>query len=125
MHQYSQESVAYFVFHFRSTCLKIDNLSKEQKLDRFLRTLVPDIRMQVELRGPITFHEAAIYAERDDVVLSRVPSLDSRRNWQKQQKVSSQQRPTPLMKIIGETSMGSSARPEPMEIGKKKKKNAQ
>ena len=73
--------------------------------------------MQVELRGPVTFHEAAMYTERADVVLSRVPSQYSRRNWQKQQKVSSQQRPTPPMKITGETSMGSSAGPEPMEIG--------
>ena len=47
-----KETVADFVSHFCATCLKIQDLSGAAKLDRFVRTLVPDISLQVELRGP-------------------------------------------------------------------------
>ena len=47
-----------FVFRFHTTCLKIQDLSKAQKLDRFICALVPEVRLQVELRGPLNFHEA-------------------------------------------------------------------
>ena len=52
MWQFGKESVADFVFRFRSTCLKIPDLSEVEKLDRFVRTLAQDIRLQVELHGP-------------------------------------------------------------------------
>ena len=68
MYQYGKESIADFLYRFRATCLKVDNLSEAEKLDRFVHALVPDVRMQVELRGPSTFHEAAMYAERADAV---------------------------------------------------------
>ena len=87
-----------------------------------MRALVPDVRMQVELRGLHNFHKAAMYAERADVVLSRVSGQDSRRNWQKQQKANSQQRPMPQMKKIGESNTGPSAGPEPMGIGAMKRR---
>ena len=77
LYQYGKESVADFLHRFRSACLKIDNLSEEEKLDRFVRALVPDVRMQVELRGPTSYHDAAMYAERADAVLSRVTGHDS------------------------------------------------
>ena len=71
MYQYSKESVADFLHRFRATCLKIEHLSEEEKLDRFVRALVNDVRLQVELRNPATFNDAALYAERADAVLAR------------------------------------------------------
>ena len=58
----AKENVADFVFRFRATCLKIPDLSEAEKLDRFVRALAQDIRLQVELRGPRDFHEAAMFA---------------------------------------------------------------
>ena len=52
MRQYRKESVADFVFRFPATCLKIPDLSKAKKMDRFIRALAHDIYLQVELRGP-------------------------------------------------------------------------
>ena len=43
--QFNCESVADFLFRFRATCLKIADLSEAEKLDRFVRALVPDIRL--------------------------------------------------------------------------------
>ena len=53
--------------------MKIPDLSEAEKLDRFIRALAQDIRLQVELRGPRDFHEAAMFAERADTVITRVP----------------------------------------------------
>ena len=55
--------MADFVFGFCATCLKIQDLSEAEKLDRFIRTLVPDIQLQVELHDPQNFHEATMFAE--------------------------------------------------------------
>ena len=71
--QFNRESVANFVFRFCATCLKIADLSEAEKLDRVVRALVSDIRLQVELRGPRDFHEAAVFTERADSVISRIP----------------------------------------------------
>ena len=101
--------------------MKIDDLSEDEKLDRFVRALVPDVRMQVELRSPFTFHYGAMYAERADAVLSRVTGHDSRRNWQKKNKSGFQHRPPPpIAKHEGEFS--SRQGPEPMEIGSMRRK---
>ena len=61
MRQFGRESVADFVFGFRATCLKIPDLSEAEKLDRFVRALSQEIRLQVALRGPQNFHEAAMF----------------------------------------------------------------
>ena len=50
LHQYIKESVADFAFHFCATCLKIADLFEAEKLDRFVRALVLDVCLQVELR---------------------------------------------------------------------------
>ena len=49
------------------------DLSDTEKVDRFVRALVPDIRLQVELRGPRDFHKVAMFVERTDAVISRIP----------------------------------------------------
>ena len=49
MRQYAHESVTDFVFRFHATCLKVPDLSEAEKLDRFVYTLVQDIRLHVEL----------------------------------------------------------------------------
>ena len=72
MQQYARESVADFVYRFRATCLKVPDISEAEKMDRFVRALVQEIRLQVELRGPADFHEAAKFAERADAVITRV-----------------------------------------------------
>ena len=69
--------MADFVFWFRAMCLKIADLSKAEKLHRFVRALVPDIRLQGKLRGPMDFHKAAMFAKRADAVISRVSGQDS------------------------------------------------
>ena len=117
MRQYGKESVADFVFRFRATCLKIPDLSEAEKLDRFVRALAQDIRLQVELRGPQDFHEAAMFAERADAVITRVSGQDTRKPWQKGQKGGYMQRPPLQNKSIGETSAQGSGGPEPMELG--------
>ena len=43
--QYNRESVANFVFHFCAMCLKIVDLAEAEKLGRFVRALVPDVRL--------------------------------------------------------------------------------
>ena len=93
MRQYGKESVADFVFRFRATCLKIPDLSEAEKLDRFVHTLSQDIRLQVELRGPQNFHEAAMFAERADAVVTHVSGQDTRKPWQKGQKGGFMERP--------------------------------
>ena len=93
IHQYSKESVADFVFCVCATCLKIDDLSNAEKLDRFVRVLVPEIRLQVALHGPLDFHEVAMYAERTDAVISHISSQDAQKPWQKQFKKGPQHRP--------------------------------
>ena len=117
MRQYGKESVADFVFRFRATCLKIPDLSEAEKLDRFVRALAQDIRLQVELRGPHDFHEAAMFAERADAVITHVSGQDTRKPWQKGQKGGYMQRPPLQNKSIGETSAQGSGGPEPMELG--------
>ena len=72
--QFNKESVADSVFRFHATCLKIVDLSEDEKLDRFVHALVPDIRLQVELRGPRDFHEAAVFIERADAVILWISS---------------------------------------------------
>ena len=81
MYQYSKESVADFLHRFRATCLKIEHLSEEEKLDRFVSALVNDVRLQVELRNPATFNDAALYAERADAVLARTTGHGFRQQW--------------------------------------------
>ena len=115
MQKYAKESVADFVFRFRAICLKIPDLSEAEKLDRFVRTLAQDIRLQVELRGPRDFHEAAMFAERADAVLMRVSGQDTCKPWQKGQKGGFVQRP-PLPNK-GESSAQGGGGPEPMELG--------
>ena len=74
LHQYSKEFVVDFVFRFLVTCLKIADLVAVEKLDPFVRVLVLEIRLQVELRGPLNFHEIAMVAQCADAMISRVSS---------------------------------------------------
>ena len=45
-------------------------------------SVVPNVQMQIELKGPENFHEPAMYAKRADTVLVRISSQDSSRKWQ-------------------------------------------
>ena len=121
MKQYARESVADFVYRFRATCLRVPDLSEPEKLDRFVRALVQEIRLQVELRGPANFHEAAMFAERADAVITRVAGHNPQKTaqQQKQKWVPSQRQPAPF-KIGGDhgaQGSGSGGGPEPMELG--------
>ena len=55
-------------------------------MDRFVRALAQDIYLQVELRGPQNFHEAAMFSEWAGVVIMHVSSQDVHKLWQKDQK---------------------------------------
>ena len=71
------------LFKFQEVCLKIADLSGAEKLDRFLRALVPNVRLQFKLRGPTTFQEATMYAEHADTIFTRVFGQDSGYKWHK------------------------------------------
>ena len=86
MRQYARESVADFVYRFRATCLRVPDLSEAEKLDRFVRALLQEVRLQVELRGPNNFHEAAMFAERADAVITRVAGHDAQKAAKQKQK---------------------------------------
>ena len=120
MYQYSKESVADFLHRFRATCLKIEHLSEDEKLDRFVRALQQDVRLQVELRNPATFHDAALFAERADAVLARTTGHGSRQNWQQKKNKGGYRPPPTPAQTSGETSTGQG--PEPMEIGTMRRK---
>ena len=120
MYQYAKESVADFLHRFRATCLKIEHLSEEEKLDRFVRALVSDVRLQVELRNPATFNDAALYAERADAVLARTTGHGFRQQWQHKKNKGGYRPPSAPAPTSGETSTGSG--PEPMEIGSMRRK---
>ena len=72
--------MADFVSRFCATCLKIQDLSEAEKLDKFVRALVLDIRLQVELRSPQNFHEAAMFTEKADAVIMHVPGQDTQKS---------------------------------------------
>ena len=114
--------MADFVFRFCATCLKILDLAEAEKMDRFVRALAQDVRLQVELRGPQDFHEAAMFAERADAVLTRVSGQDTRKPWQKGHKGGFAQRPPLQNKGMGESSAQGSGGPEPMELGMARKR---
>ena len=117
MRQYARESVADFVYRFRATCLRVSDLSEAEKLDRFVRALVQEVRLQVELRGPNNFHEAAMFAERADAVITRVAGHNAQKAAPLKQKWGYAQRQPVPMKTIGEHSAQGSGGPEPMELG--------
>ena len=117
MKQYARESVADFVYRFRATCLRVPDLSEAKKLDRFVRALVQEVRLQVELRGPANFHEAVMFAERADAVITRVAGHDARKPAQQKQKWGYSQRQPVPMKTSAEHSGQSSGGPELMELG--------
>ena len=121
MYQYSKESVADFLHRFRATCLKIEHLSEEEKLDRFVRALVNDVRLQVELRNPATFNDAALFAERADAVLARTTGHGFRQNWQQKKNKGGYRPPPTPAHTSGETSTATG--PEPMEIGSMRRKS--
>ena len=117
MRQYARESVADFVFRFRATCLKVPDLSEAEKLDRFVRALAQDIRLQVELRGPADFHEAAMFAERADAVITRVAGHDARKTVPQKQKWGHFNRSPAPTRNSGDAGASGSGGPEPMELG--------
>ena len=117
MRQYARESVADFVFRFRATCLKVPDLSEAEKLDRFVRALVQEIRLQVELRGPANFHDTAMFAERADTVITCVAGHDVRKAASQKSKWGNFQRSTVPMKSSGDASTSGIGGPEPMELG--------
>ena len=91
-------------------------------MDWFVRALAQDIRLQVELRGPQNFHEAAMFAEQADAVMTHVSSQDTRKPWQKGHKGGFMQRP-PLQNQSGggSSAQGGGGGPEPMELGMARK----
>ena len=117
MKQYARENVADFVYRFRATCLRVPDLSEAEKLDRFVHALVQDIRLQVELRGPNDFHEAATFAERADAVITRVAGHNAQKSGPQKQKWGYAQRPPAQTQTSGGQTAQSSGGPEPMELG--------
>ena len=76
-----------------------------------------EVRLQVELRGPTNFPEAAMFAERADAVITRVAGHDTQKTAKQKQKWGFSQRQPGPMKTSGEHSGQSGGGPEPMELG--------
>ena len=86
-------------------------------MDRSVRALVQEIRLQVELRGPANFHEAAQFVERANAVITRVAGHNAQKAaLQKTKWGYSQPSPVPT-KTSGESSAHGGGGPEPMELG--------
>lgn len=64
-------SVEAYTHAFRNLALEIPGMREEEKLDKYLRDLKNDIRIQVELQDPKSLDEAATLAERVDAIMSR------------------------------------------------------
>ena len=76
-----------------------------------------DIRLQVELRGPTNFHEAAAFAERADAVITRVAGHNVQKSGPQKQKWGYSQRPPAQTQTGGGHTAQGSGGPEPMELG--------
>ena len=83
LHQYKNESVADFVFCFRATYLKIEDLATAEKLDLFVSVLVPEVRLQVELLGSREFTKVAMFAECANAVITHVSGQDTHKTMAK------------------------------------------
>ena len=70
LRQREKEPVSDFLHKFRHVCIRINDLSEAEKLDKLLRALNVNVRMQVELKEPATFEEATRYADRAHNVLT-------------------------------------------------------
>ena len=87
-------------------------------MDSFMRTLVLDIWLQVELHGPEDFHEATMYAEWADSTITHVSSQDTRNSWKKGYKGGPPQRTHIQVKSSGgEIGAHGAGSLEPMELG--------
>ena len=116
LRQKEKESVSDFLHKFRQICIRISDLSEAEKLDKFLRALTTNVRMQVELKEPETFEEAARFADRADNVLTRVSGqgMGGKSSWFKGNNFQG-----------GGNAAGNRkapSGPEPMEIGSIQKK---
>ena len=72
LHHYKNESIHDFVSCFCATCLKIEDLDATKKLDSFVRALVLEVRLHLELRGPRDFIEEAMFAKCANAVITCV-----------------------------------------------------
>ena len=115
LRQKEKEPVSDFLHKFRQVCIRINDLSEPEKLDKFLRALNTSVRMQVELKEPATFEEAARYADRADNVLTRVSGqgTSGKTSWFKSHSSQSGSNVGGARNFQPRTSGG----PEPMEIG--------
>ncbi len=76
-----RNSVQNYAYQFRLAILDIDNISEEEKIDRFLRGLKPAIQRELELRPPATLQEAISIAERVDAVDYRMSRRQGMNNF--------------------------------------------
>ena len=65
-------SVIKYVYEFNLLCLDVPNMSEDEKLDKFVRGLKPNIQSQVLIEDPLTVHEAMSVAQRIDSIHYRV-----------------------------------------------------
>ena len=115
LRQREKEPMSDFLHKFRQVCIRIDDLSEAEKLDKFLRALNTNVRMQVELKEPTTFEEAARYADRADNMLTRVSGQGAggKPSWFKGNSSHGGSNAAGVRNFQPRTSGG----PEPMEIG--------
>ena len=71
----------------------------------------------MELRGPENFHDAAMFAERADAVITHVAGHDVHKAASQKSKWGNSQHSTVPMKSSGDTSTSGIGGLEPMELG--------
>ena len=72
-----------FPIQVLGSIFNINDLLEAEKMDPFLRVLVPNVRVKLELRRPADFQEAALYAKRADTALARASGQDYCMKWHK------------------------------------------
>ena len=100
-------SVAEYVGRFRNLAVQVEDLNDAEKRHCFLRGLKPNVRREVELKDPGSFHELTSLAERVD----RIDWNAGKRNFKPKVTV-----PPFVPKRPAKTFVPGQARGDPMEL---------
>ena len=109
--------MADFISRFRATCLKVPGPGGGGENGQVRSRAGAECEAPGGTARSQDFHEAAMYAERADAVLTRISGQDACKPWSKGHKGGFAQRPPLQNRGAGEPSAPMGGRPEPMELG--------
>ena len=79
--QQDKESVRKYATRMREILITLPKVTEDEKLDRFIRNLKPDIRQEIEMTNPDSFDEAVQKAERIDATWTQSRSAYNNENY--------------------------------------------